>query len=152
MYHVLYFTLCTLTLRFQFFALFVTDHTRKQKLLINFVFIEDLSAVSQSNIQTAAAKNEEQYTLSNIIYIQFQNCCFFPLGSILKKVLLKSRESNSKIFVMELFFRQNCRLRVCYFTKNLFLYKFCLSFWLSFVGIYKEFLEMLQTSVSQKTF
>ena len=80
MYHVLYFTLCTLTLRFQFFALFVTDHTRKQNLLINFVFIEDLPSVSQSNVQTVAAKNEEQYTLSNIIYIQFQNCWFFSFG------------------------------------------------------------------------
>ena len=79
MYHVLYFTLCTLTLRFQFFALLVIDHARKQKLLINFVFIEDLPSVSQSNIQAAAAKNEEQYTLSSIC-IQFQNRWFFFFG------------------------------------------------------------------------
>ena len=33
--------------------------------------------MTQSNVQVVTPKNEEQYTLSNIIYIKFQNCCFF---------------------------------------------------------------------------
>ena len=30
---------------------------------------------NDSNVQAATAKNEEQYTLSNMIYIKLQNCC-----------------------------------------------------------------------------
>ena len=33
--------------------------------------------IDQSNIQTAMAENEEQYTLSNIIYIEFLTFYFF---------------------------------------------------------------------------
>ena len=40
-------------------------------------FIKDLPSITQSNLQAATAENEEQYTLSNIIYIKLQNCCFF---------------------------------------------------------------------------
>ena len=77
MYHVLYFSLCTFTLQFSCFVFFVIDRTRKQTLLIkrfNFVFTKDLPSISQSNAQAATAKNEEQYTLSNMIYIKLQNC------------------------------------------------------------------------------
>ena len=30
---------------------------------------------NDSNVQAATAKNEEQYTLSNMVYIKLQNCC-----------------------------------------------------------------------------
>ena len=61
------------------FPLFVIDCTQKQKLLIErfkFVFIKDLPSVSQSNEQAVTVKNKEHFTLSNITYIKFQNCCF----------------------------------------------------------------------------
>ena len=80
MCHVLYFSLCAFTLQFLCFAFFVIDRTRKQTLLIkrfNFVFTKDLPSISQSNVQAATAKNEEQYTLSNMIYIKLKNCCVF---------------------------------------------------------------------------
>ena len=35
------------------------------------------STSDQLNVQDTMAENEEQYILSNIIYIQFQNCYFF---------------------------------------------------------------------------
>ena len=41
------------------------------------LFIKDLPSVSQSNVQAVTAETEVQYTLSNIIYFKFQNCCFF---------------------------------------------------------------------------
>ena len=78
MYHVLYFSLCTFTLQFPCFAFFVIDRTRKQALLIkrfSFLFTKDLPSISQSNVQAATAKTEEQYTLSNMIYVKLQNCC-----------------------------------------------------------------------------
>ena len=51
------------------------DRTRKQMLLIkrsNFVLTEDLPSISQSNVQAVTAKYEEQYALSNMIYIKLQ--------------------------------------------------------------------------------
>ena len=33
--------------------------------------------MSQSNLQTETTENDEQYTLSNIINIEFQKCHFF---------------------------------------------------------------------------
>ena len=51
------------------------DRTRKQTLLIkrsNFVLTEDLPSISQLNVQAVTAKNEEQYALSNMIYIKLQ--------------------------------------------------------------------------------
>ena len=35
--------------------------------------------IDQSKIQTATAENEEQYTMSNIIYIEFPTFYFFSL-------------------------------------------------------------------------
>ena len=78
MYHVLHFSLCTFTLQFPCFAFFVIDRTQKQTLLIkrfNFAFTKDLPSIILSNVQAARAKNEEQYTLSNMIDIKLQNCC-----------------------------------------------------------------------------
>ena len=34
--------------------------------------------MGQLNVQAVTAENEEQYTLSNMIYIAFQNSYFFP--------------------------------------------------------------------------
>ena len=62
------------------YAVFVIDRTQKQTLLIklfDFVFNKDLPSISQSNVQAVKAEKEEQYTLSNMIYIKLQNCCFF---------------------------------------------------------------------------
>ena len=47
--------------------------------------------IDQSNVQTVMAENQEQYTLSNIIYIEFQNISFF-LGYTLKQGLLRYRQ------------------------------------------------------------
>ena len=46
-------------------------------LFINFVFTKDLPSISHSNVQVVTAKNEEQHTLSNMIYIKLQSCSFF---------------------------------------------------------------------------
>ena len=62
------------------FRFSVIDYTRKQTLLIkrnHFVFTRDLPSVSQSNVQAVMAENEEQHTLSNIIYTKFQNGWYF---------------------------------------------------------------------------
>ena len=97
--HMLYFPYCfhvpetvVFTVYFQTvlpcFAFSVIDCTWKQTLLIkrfNFVFIKDLPSVSQSNVQAVTAKNEEQPTLSNIIYNKFQNCSFFLWGLIWRR-------------------------------------------------------------------
>ena len=74
------------------FAFSVIDRTRKQTPVnqtIQLCLIKDLPSV-QSNVP----ENEEQHTLSKIIYIKFQNCCFFSLRSILKEVLLKCTQTN----------------------------------------------------------
>ena len=62
------------------YAAFVIDCTRKQTLLIklfDFVFTKDLPSISQSNVETVKVEKEEQYILSNMIYIKIPNCCFF---------------------------------------------------------------------------
>ena len=62
------------------YAVFVIDHIRKQRLLIKLfasVFTKDLPSITQSNVQAVKAEKEESYTLSNMIYIKLQNCCFF---------------------------------------------------------------------------
>ena len=62
------------------YAALVIYCTRKQTLLtkeFNFVFAKDLSSISQSNVQAVKAEKEDEYTLSNIIYVKLQNYCFF---------------------------------------------------------------------------
>ena len=66
------------------------------------LFREKLT-VGQLNVQAAATENEEQYTLSNIIYMTFQNCYFFLWKFSLKQVSLKG---------------QSYRFRTYNFTKN----------------------------------
>ena len=74
-FHTIIFVFCT-----SIYAVFVIDRTRKQTLLIEllvFVFIKGPPSTSQSNLQAVNAEKEEQYTLSNVIYIKSPNCCFF---------------------------------------------------------------------------
>ena len=107
MYHILYFSLRTFTLQFPCFAFVTIDDARKQTLSIkrfNFAFIKDLPSVSQSNVQAVTAETEVQYTLSNIIYFKFQNCCFFSFRSILKEVLLRCTQAK---YSMEFIFSAN---------------------------------------------
>ena len=62
------------------YAVFAIDRTRKQTLLIkwfNFVVTKNLQSISQSNTQAVKAVKEESYTLSNMTYIELQNCCSF---------------------------------------------------------------------------
>ena len=76
----MYFHTVISVFRTSIYAVFVIDRTRKQTLLIklfDFVFTKDLPSISQSNVQAVKAEKEEQYTLSNMIYIKLQNCCFF---------------------------------------------------------------------------
>ena len=84
-YHVLYFPPCTSTLQFPCFPFFYNGRTWKQVLLLLcFVLFRKRSNIAQLIVQAATAGNEEQFTLSNIIYITFQNCYFFfwsPLWS-----------------------------------------------------------------------
>ena len=68
------------------------------------LFIKDLPSVSQSNVQAVTAETEVQYTLSNIIYFKFQNCCFFSFRSILKEVLLRCTQAK---YSMEFIFSAN---------------------------------------------
>ena len=60
------------------YAVFVIDRTRKQMLLIKWLNLILLkTTIDQSNVQAVKTEKEEWYTLSNMIYIELQNCCFF---------------------------------------------------------------------------
>ena len=129
------------------YAVFVIDRTRKQTLLINwfnFVFTKDLSSIRQSNLLAVNAEKEEKYTLSNMIYIKSKNCCFFffefyfeapkmytnQLNNICNEVAkLQLYQRYASIQVLFNIFSQICSVVIC-----------------------KEIFEILQTSVSQKTF
>ena len=76
----MYFHTVIFVFRTSIYAVFVIDRTRKQTLLmkwVHFVFTKDLPSISQSNVQAAKAEKEEQYALSNMIYIKLPNCCCF---------------------------------------------------------------------------
>ena len=77
-------------------------------------------------------ENGEQYTFSNIIYIKFQNCCFFTMMSTLNKVLLTVDRSIERCLPGSSFFRHNCILGICNFTKDSPLYMYFPSFLLRF--------------------
>ena len=152
MYHVLYFSLWTFTSFCTCLAFFVFDRTRKLTLLLKrfkFVFVKDLPLVSHSNAHAVTTGNEEDYTLSNIIYIKFQNWCFFFF-----EVYLEG--STPKMYTNQLttngvhFFDKNpdwvsaTLPKICSSPFPIILHRF--------VVIYKEFLEILRTYVFQKTF
>ena len=76
------------------------------------------SIIGQLNVQGATAENEEQYTLSNIMYIGFQNSCSFFEVLFDKQLLLKGRQINWKTLVVKFIFWQSYRLWTCNFTKK----------------------------------
>ena len=84
MYHALYFPLCVYSLNFLFFSLnvlYYQSHSKtngvNQEILL--CFVKGWPSI-KLNVQTAPAESEEQDTLSNIIFIQFQKCDFFHWG------------------------------------------------------------------------
>ena len=82
--------------------------------------------------QAVMTENREQYSFSNIIYIKFQNCCFFTMMSTLNKVLLTVDRSIERCLPGSSFFRHNCILGICNFTKDSPLYMYFPSFLLRF--------------------
>ena len=133
------------------YAVFVIDRTRKQTLwikLFNFVFIKDLPSISQSNIQAVKAEKEEQYTLSNMIYIKLKNCCFFFFEVYFEAPKMYTNQLSN---ICNEVARE---LNICSFTKDMPLYKYFSIFFsqICSVVICKEIFEILRTSVSQKTF
>ena len=77
------------------YAAFATDGTRKQTLLtklFDFVFTKGLPSISQLNIQPL---KEEQYTLSNMIYIKLPNCCFIFLEVCFEALKIYTNQLNS---------------------------------------------------------
>ena len=137
-------------------SFFVTDSIRKQTLLterFNFVFIKNLSSASQSNKQVVMAESQEQYILSNITYIKFRNFYFFYFFVYLEGDAPEMYTKHLKDICNGVhFFWQNCRLMVGSFTKNMYHYKYFPRFLLRFIVFCIEFLKILRTSVSQKTF
>ena len=77
-YYVLYFPLCTSHSTFRIPFLFHWSHLTVGAVpsSVSFLFRKS-STIGQLNVQFATAENEEQYTLSNILYITFQNCYSF---------------------------------------------------------------------------
>ena len=130
------------------YTVFVIDCTRKQTLLIklfDFVFTKDLPSISQSNVQTVKAEKEEQYILSNMIYIKLPNCCFFFFDFYFEAREMYTNQLNNICNGVHFLF--------CSFTKKnaspQVLFK--ISAQISFVVIYKEIFEILRKSVYQKT-
>ena len=95
-------------------------------------------------MQAVRAEKEEQYILSNMIYIELKNCCVFffevyfeaqkmytnQLSNICNEVTkLQLYQRYASIQVLFNIFSQICSVVIC-----------------------KEIFEILQTSVSQKTF
>ena len=115
---------------------------------IHLCFVKDWPSIT-STCKLRTAENKEQDTLSNIMYIQFQNCDFFLWG------LIWSRDSLDVDKLLGIyqwwgsFFWQNCRLGVSNFTKNVFFSKYFSRFSLRFVVISK-FRDFLRKFISQK--
>ena len=71
-----------------FLLFFFIDHTWEQVMPVQ--AIHPWSIMGQLNVQAATAENEELYTLSNIIYIVFQNSYSFPWTFPWEAVVFKS--------------------------------------------------------------
>ena len=78
------------------------------------------STIVQLNVQVAIAENEEQSTLSNILYIAFQNCYSLSLKFSLEEVFLKCRQSDWKILVVEFIFHKASYWGPATLSKNAF--------------------------------
>ena len=138
-----YFHTVTSLFRTSIYAVFAIDGSQKQTLLtklFDFVFTKGLPSISQLNTQ---ALKEEQYTLSNMIYIKLTNCCFISLEVCFKALKMYTNQLNSTCNGIHFF--------VCSF---LFYQKYSslqLRFLIRFL-LQLSIFEILQTSVSQKTF
>ena len=77
-YHALYFPLCTSRLYFPC-SLSILLIAFESRCYPNkrFILFRKRLTIGQLNVQVATAEIEEQYNLSNIIYIAFQNYYFF---------------------------------------------------------------------------
>ena len=133
------------------YAVFVIDSTRKQTLLIkrfNFAFTKDLPSISQSNIQAVKAEKEEQYTLSNMIYIKLKNCCsfFFEVYFEAPKMYTNQLNNICNGVAMELQYLQFYQRYASVQAIFKIFAQICS------VVICKEIFKILRTSVSQKTF
>ena len=77
-YYVLYFPLWTSTLYFPCFSFFLLIALESRCCLFKrFTLFRKRSIMGQLNVQAVTAENQEQYTLSNIMYIAFQNSYYF---------------------------------------------------------------------------
>ena len=128
-----YFPTVISVFRTSIYAVFVMDRTRKQTLLIkwfNFAFTKDLPSISLSNVQTVNAEKEEEYTLSNMIYIKLQ-ICWCMSYYIYVDVYFEA----PKMYTNQ--WNNICNGRVhffiCRFTKNMLLNKWFSIFLLRFV-------------------
>ena len=76
MYYTLYCELppCTFHVSFSFLLIALESRYCSFK---RFILFRKRSIIGQLNVPTAIAENEEQYALSNIIYIGFQNSYTF---------------------------------------------------------------------------
>ena len=61
-------------------------------------FVRKKLTIDQWNVQAPMAKNEEQYTLSNIIHFEFQNCYFFLWGVLWRRFSLDVDNYLIKVF------------------------------------------------------
>ena len=115
-------------LRTSIYVVIVTDCTRKQTLLIKLFYVaftKDLPSISQSNEQTVISEKEEQYTLSNMIFIKLPNSCFYFFEVYFEARKMYTNQWNNICNGVHFF--------VCSFTKNMHLYKYFSRFFLRFV-------------------
>lgn len=99
-------SLCNFHISFLF-----TDCTRKETLVIKrffFAFVKGWTSISQTN---------------NLQRMKMKSDTLFTLSSTLKQGLLSFRPISWQKHVMRFIFWQSCMLRVCNFTKNVFLSK-----------------------------
>ena len=82
MNHAYYFPLCTLTIYFPCLPFLSIVLQRKRSQPIDSSFFRKSLAIRQLNIQAATTENDEQCTLSNAMYINFQNCYFLIWGPL----------------------------------------------------------------------
>ena len=77
---------------------------------------KDLPSISQSNVQAVKAENEEQYTLSNMTYIKFPNCCFFFFKVYFEAPKMYTNQLNNICNGVDFFV---CRLtKICFSTRT----------------------------------
>ena len=76
-------------------SLLITLKSKRCESDVSALFYKRLT-LGQSNVKAVLTKIEEPDTLSNILNIIFQNCCYFSLRFTLKGVLLKYKQLKLK--------------------------------------------------------